>query len=297
MAPKIQGAWNLHQLTQGIPLDFFVLFSSAVGLFGNHGQANHAAANTFLDAFAAYRRAQGLPALSIDWGAWSDIGAAAETINQTQEQMAAQGLGVISPTHGLEILTHLLGQNAAQVAVLPIDWPKYLAHQETISPLLNTVAAAVQQQPSQVSGPLSDESKEGLFRQHLENAPVKKRPQLLMAHLHGLITNVLGLPPDHAIPPQQGLMELGLDSLMAIELRNQLSSNLDYQLSATLLFDYPTLEELTNYLIEAIFENTASEEHSPKTSSVQTDLPDLDNLADDEVADLLSQEIENLKQE
>ena len=78
LAPKVQGGWNLHTLTQDKPLDFFILFSSAASLLGSPGQANHVAANTFLDTLAHYRRSQGLPALSINWGVWSDIGAAAK---------------------------------------------------------------------------------------------------------------------------------------------------------------------------------------------------------------------------
>ena len=131
LAPKMVGAWQLHRLTRNMALDFFVVFSSTAGLLGNRGQANHAAANAFLDAFVHYRRAQGLPALSINWGAWAEIGAAAELVRTQQQQMAAQGMGVITPQHGLAALGYLLTQlanqqGASQVGVVPIHWAKFL---------------------------------------------------------------------------------------------------------------------------------------------------------------------------
>ena len=106
MAPKVEGAWNLHRLTRGAPLDFFVMYSSAASVFGSAGQANHAAANAFLDVLAQQRRAEGLPALSVNWGAWSEVGAAAD--GGMEARMSLQGMGVIAPRQGMELLRKAL---------------------------------------------------------------------------------------------------------------------------------------------------------------------------------------------
>nr|QEO74256.1 Beta-ketoacyl synthase [uncultured bacterium] len=120
LAPKMLGGWHLHQLTREQPLDFFVLYSSMVSLLGSPGQANHAAANAFLDALAHHRRGLGLPALSINWGVWSEIGAAVR--HQAVRRVKTQGIGMIDPRQGTQILQHLLSRESAQVGVAPIDW-------------------------------------------------------------------------------------------------------------------------------------------------------------------------------
>lgn len=124
MAAKVAGAWNLHTLTQNSPLDYFIMFSSAASLLGSPGQANHVAANTFLDTLAKYRHSQNLPALSINWGAWSDIGAAAK--RKVGDTMSQRGIGAIAPDEGIEILEYLLTQPITQVGVIPINWSELL---------------------------------------------------------------------------------------------------------------------------------------------------------------------------
>ena len=124
LAPKVVGAWHLHRLTAGCSLDFFVLFSSIAALLGSPGQGNHAAANAFLDTLAHLRRIQGLPALSINWGAWSEIGAAAR--HNVETRMRLQGIGTFTPQEGLVILGRLLGTTLTQVGVMPVHWPAFL---------------------------------------------------------------------------------------------------------------------------------------------------------------------------
>src|SRR5262249_31316913 len=113
--PKVVGAWNLHCLTAELELDFFVLYSSFASVLGTPGQANHAAANAFLDALAWYRRALGLPALSLDWGAWSDIGSAAE--RQVGERLKTKGSGALTPEQGLRLLELTWRSTTAQIAI------------------------------------------------------------------------------------------------------------------------------------------------------------------------------------
>src|SRR5437762_5499904 len=129
MAPKINGAWNLHVLTAHLELDFFVLFSSAATLLGLPGQSNYVAANEFLDVLAHYRRRLGLSALSINWGTWSEVGMAASRTGAspvpTSERLALRGMSSLTPQQGLDALTYLLSQDRPQVAVMSVDWPQW----------------------------------------------------------------------------------------------------------------------------------------------------------------------------
>jgi NADPH:quinone reductase-like Zn-dependent oxidoreductase/SAM-dependent methyltransferase/acyl carrier protein len=241
-SPKMQGAWHLHQLTKKMPLDFFVLFSSAASLLGNRGQANHAAANAFLDAFVHYRRAQGLPALSINWGAWSEVGAAAELVRSNQ--MAARGHGVISPRQGIDAFAHLLGQNAPQVGVIPIHWPKFLRHNATNSPFYQ----AFKQFALSVTSDSVEQSVD--IRQQLASATDEERRALLMQYLRATTASVLGLHSSEQIDPHQGLVGMGLDSLMAIELRNHVQQQLEIELSVTTYLQNRSIVQLAQQLEE-----------------------------------------------
>ena len=242
-APKVQGAWNLHTLTASCPLDFFVLFSSAASLLGNAGQANHAGANAFLDALAAYRRGQGLPGLSINWGAWSEIGAAAHLAQKLNSDE------VISPQRGLEVLEHLLSSSQVQVGVVP------LKQFSSTSPFFSEISTVEKDQSSQTE-----------FRLELEAAPFSSRRALLEAHVRKHVTKVLGFTQE-PLEWKGGFFELGMDSLTSVELRNRLQSSLDRKLPSTLAFDYPTLDTLSDYLLR-LFEPPADiseDEHESKT--------------------------------
>ena len=126
LRPKVMGGWLLHRLLQDDPLDFFILFSSAGAILGQPGQGNYAAANAFLDALAHHRRAQGQPALSINWGAWAGKGFAASVGGKRlAARLALLGISSIAPERALEVLRRLLVQSATQVVAVPVDWKQY----------------------------------------------------------------------------------------------------------------------------------------------------------------------------
>ena len=223
MDAKVRGTWLLHQHTAALPLDFFVLFSTGASFLGSAGQSNHAAANMFLDALAHHRRARGLSALAINWGAWSQIGAA--TRGGVVERAATRGLRPISPEQGLRVFEHLLGTATAQVAVLPIEWTEFVAWYADGKrlPLFERIAterdAAVALSPEAAAPPVAPRS--GSADQLKGMAPARARARIA-EWVHQDAARVLGLVAGDVIDPARPLNALGLDSLMAVELRNVL---------------------------------------------------------------------------
>jgi myxalamid-type polyketide synthase MxaB len=281
MAAKVQGAWNLHRLTQDQPIDLFVLFSSAASLLGAAGQANYAAANAFLDALAQARRAIGLPGLSINWGAWSEIGLAARS--SPPQRSTLSNIGSISPAQGLEILDYLISQPMGQMGVLPID--RSFDATEGIPAALTAFLSDVITAPSTTT--LS-------FLQMLEAASVDDRPRLLFDHVRVQVAKVLGLEPSLLDDPHQGLSELGMDSLTSVELRNRLQTSLGCSLSSTLLFDYPTLAALTEHLSNRL--GQSAKDHASVSRTPPTpDLIDVEQLSESEAEALLLHELNRLQ--
>jgi acyl transferase domain-containing protein/acyl carrier protein len=295
-APKIEGAWNLHTLTQHLPLDFFVMFSSAASLLGSPGQGNYAAGNAFMDGLAHYRKAQGQPALSINWGAWSEVGMAASLESQDQRRWAAQGMGAMTPEQGVAVLGQLLDTaEAAQIGVLPLNW-SMLAGRGNQPPLLADLIAQAQARQAQPAKGRPE------ILSRLAETPPNKKLSVLAAHVREQAVRVLGLNPSQAIDPRQPLSEMGLDSLMAVELRNALGQSLGRTLPATLLFDYPTLETLAGYVFDdvlALGNGQAEEQAEAKEEADQraAAVAELEQLSDEEAEALLLAELSNPKKE
>jgi len=263
MAAKVMGAWNLHTLTQHLPLDFFVLFSSATALFGSPGQANHVAANTFLDTLAHYRHTKGLPAMSINWGIWSEIGSA----TQATKQMQQRGIEAIAPADGIQILQHLMTQPLTQIGVVPINWQKFPIN----SPFFENFYPTNNPETRQTPPPKTD------LLEKLSQLDKQTGYELLETDLQEQIAKVLGFPP-HEINPQTGFFDLGMDSLTAIEFKNRLQTDLKITLPSTIAFDYPNIQTLAHHLNNQL-QPTPEPQTEPSTA---------------EIAQLLAQELEQL---
>jgi acyl carrier protein len=274
MVPKVWGTWHLHTLIQALPLDFFVCFSSMASLLGSPGQGNYAAANAFMDALVYQRRALGLPGLSINWGPWSSEGMAAQHADRIQ----AQGIHLIAPAQGRQLFARLFNQNLSHIGAFSVDWPAFVTAGGG-SPLLE---ALVQQKPNTATPQYG-------LRQQLTEAPVEARLALLREHVRAQVAQVLGWPATARVDFKQAFSDLGMDSLMIVELRNHLQSTLDLKLVSTLAFDYPTVEKLCSYLAQALL--PANEEVEAPSEERTTDLATLDQLSEDELGDLLDREL------
>jgi myxalamid-type polyketide synthase MxaB len=237
LGPKVDGAWNLHLASRACPLDFFVCFSSTASTLGSAGQANYAAANAFLDALAHQRRAQGLPALSINWGPWAEAGMAARLGEEAARRRAANGIGDIAPEAGLRVMERLLSDRGViQAMVSPMDWRKFLARGGR--PFFETVGE--RRRPEVESDVLS----------RLQESPPDQRRLVLTTYVATQVAKAVGLASADAIGPDQRFMDLGIDSLIAIELRNRLQSDLGVgPLAQTVIFDHPTLRLLVDHFL------------------------------------------------
>jgi acyl transferase domain-containing protein/NADPH:quinone reductase-like Zn-dependent oxidoreductase/thioesterase domain-containing protein/acyl carrier protein len=248
MASKVQGAWNLHILSRELPLDFFVMFSSMASVLGPAGQANYAAANAFMDALAHFRRARGLPAVSVNWGPWSGAGMATTLDSSGLHRFATKGIKRILPAHGLEALGQILESGANQIAILPIDWDCYLRKYEPghEPPLLRIVGGESRSAnrtaiASRQTEPMPESASEASHEQLRER---------LRRQVADDTARVLGLDTERLRNSRQSLNELGLDSLMAVELINAVRKSTGYRLPSALVFNGPSLDALIDSLAE-----------------------------------------------
>ncbi len=234
IAPKVTGAWNLHQVTRELKLDFFIMFSSVASLIGSPGQSNYSVANAGLDAIARYRRSQNLPALTINWGAWADRGMA---VNQG---FKLKGLDLIKPEAGLEALEQLLARQSTpltQVGVISADWQQ-LSQKFPYLQASNYFAQLVTPSP--------DKIKTQIFDKLLATDP-EKRPQYLTNYLQQAIAEILQVQPAN-LAINDSLLDLGMDSLMVMEAINQLKTDLQLILYPREFYERPQISNLAEYL-------------------------------------------------
>ena len=281
LAPKLAGAWQLHQGTRGRALDFFVMFSSMAALFGAPGQSGYAAANAAMDAFAHRRRADGLPATSINWGPWAEAGMWATLGDHDRRRWTDRGVQVIDEADGGQMLDVVLRADLPQAAALRIDWLRFLSRYapgdvpSLLADLGRPAASVAPAAPSLVD--------------QLRGVQPERGRKLLEAHVREQILRVLGLDPAHRLDPQQGLREIGMDSLMAVELRNRLQSSLGRALPSTIAFDHPTPGDLSAHLGTLVLEPVAT----PEATLEEDD--DLATMSDAEAESAFAEELAAMK--
>jgi NADPH:quinone reductase-like Zn-dependent oxidoreductase len=287
LAPKVQGGSVLDRLTRGETLDFFILFSAGAGLLGSPGQSSYCAANTFLDALAHARRLSGHPALSVNWGRWGGAGMMARLESRDAERWSALGVVEISPREAISTLERLLNDGSVQSAVLKIDWRKYCSASRNRPAFLRDIVfeEGCTEVRTVVTG-------RGSIRAELASAPEAQRRSILARHVRERALAVLGLESSRVIDERQPLQEMGLDSLMAVELRNTLAAQLEMPLPSTLAIDRPTVEAMASFIFGKLFEAQVAQ--GPTTSSDASVSVERRATALSEVAQLSEQEAEAL---
>jgi pimaricinolide synthase PimS1 len=251
-APKVDGAWHLHELTKGMDLQAFVLFSSVAGVMGSPGQANYAAANAFLDALAQYRAAQGFPATSLAWGAWArDTGMTARLTSADIQRMKRSGMSPLSSEQGIALFNVATTGREAVVIPIRVDQSALLV-QNQVPPLLRGLVGETKvAEPPGVAA----------FTRRLAGVRESERRAMLVDLVRAEVATVLGHTSAESVEIGRAFRDLGFDSLTAVELRNRLGGATGLTLPATVAFDYPTPTVLAGHLLEELLGGQDDEFH------------------------------------
>ncbi|GAA2515918.1 hypothetical protein GCM10010434_073400 [Winogradskya humida] len=273
MRPKADGAWNLHELTQRYDLTDFVLFSSAASATGAPGQGNYVAANAFLDALAAERRATGLPGTSLGWGMWAELSALTGQLSDAERARISRGVAALSAEEGLALFDLAVSRDEAVLVPARFDLPKMRAQaaQATdtsqVPALWRALIHTGGTRRTAASGPAGADS---LHRQ-LAPLSAAERIRLLSDLIRTHVAAVLGHTTATAIEATRNFTDLGFDSLTAVELRNRLNGVTGLRLPATLVFDYPNLTVLAGHLRDLLVGDDAPAVDRPPAHAVPVD--------------------------
>ncbi|NGO73525.1 SDR family NAD(P)-dependent oxidoreductase, partial [Streptomyces sp. SB3404] len=248
LRPKADAAWHLHELTAEMDLSAFVLFSSASGVMGAPGQGNYAAANAYLDALAAHRREQGLPAHSLAWGLWGGGtgGMNAELGAGDRARMAQGGVLPLSAEDGVALFDAAVRLSTAVAVPAKLDLASLRAQSAALPPLFHGIVPAARRS---AAGVRSDADS---LRRRLAALPEDEWEGALLALVRGQAAAVLGYAGPDAVDPERAFRDLGFDSLAAVELRNGLAAETGLRLPSTLIFDYPSASALARQLLEDV---------------------------------------------
>jgi acyl carrier protein len=282
MAPKAYGAWLLHKATRDLPLDCFVMFSSISSIFGNPAQGNYGAANAFLDSLAHHRRALGLPALTMNWGVLGGEGYVARN-ERVAEFLARQGTTALSPGEVVSLLESSLVAGNTQVAAIRVDWAKWRQFFRSMqeNPLIERILASVEGQ--------EDGSMTSDWRLRIESAAPKDREPIIAAAVRDIVGSVLRVKPD-SLRDDQPLTDLGLDSLMGVEIENSLEAAIGVALPPTSLMRARTIGQIASLIAGHMGGQTATPAPAAPAAPVEgsvTEDVDLEALSDEDIDRLL----------
>jgi surfactin synthase thioesterase subunit/short-subunit dehydrogenase/acyl carrier protein len=244
LAPKVLGGWLLHQLTRKLEIDHFVLFSSILSLTGSAGQTNYAAANAFLDALAARRRSEGLPALALNFGPWEESGLATESGEKGRAIWRARGTEYIRSETGWLAFDALIGSGQTHGAITLTHWPTFLAQFAGVPRLYDELKKEA------AARPLPAADADGTIKASLEEASGAERRGLLTSFIQRQAMKTLGI--SGSIDPDQPLRELGLDSLMSVTLVNRLEAALGVRMSAVKVIQGPSVAQLAEDILSEL---------------------------------------------
>jgi acyl transferase domain-containing protein len=272
--PKVYGSYYLHHYSKD--LDFFVMFSSIASTLGSLGQSNYAAANAFMDALCEYRHLKGMPAKSISWGPWAEVGMAKELTSRH----AISGLHALKPVEGIRALERALFAKPVHITIANIHWsdflkqmikpPLYLEHFEDVKAVRFDLAL------------------------ELKALPEDSRLNLVQKYVADALCTIMRLPPSQEIDKDKGFFDMGLDSLMAVEFKNKLQAGLGsvIRLPSTIVFDYSSIAKMTTYLAEKLVIQVVQKEAvSAKEREEKKILDEIEKLSQEEAIEKLKREL------
>jgi len=286
-APKAQGAWLLHEATRDMKLDCFVMFSSVSSIFGNPAQGNYSAANAFIDSLAHHRQALGLPALTVNWGVLGGEGYVARN-ERVADFLARQGTRAISPSEAMSLLESFLRAGSAQVIAIRVDWSKWRQFFRGMqaNPLLERIFAALGSE--ETTGSSKD------WRARIDAAAPAEKPAVISQAVREAVGSVLRVKPD-SLRDDQPLTDLGLDSLMGVEIESSLEAAIGVALPPTSLVRARTIGQIAVLIANHIGGTapTASAEPAPVAATAESaSAVDLDAISDEDIERLLGSETE-----
>ncbi|WP_339073763.1 type I polyketide synthase [Teredinibacter turnerae] len=286
--PKVAGTLNLAALSAESTLDYFVCFSSISSVWGSAGQAAYTAANQFLDSFAGQRTRQGIAVQSINWGPWAEVGMGL-TLDK-DNQMARVGIHGLTNAQALHALGAVLALGAAtQLVIADVEWHKFAAlyASKRHNHLFTHMLANTDEHSSSSAGatPAKNEAREKIVAM-----PAHKWKAELMGLLRSYVTDICRLDSEQVISSSQGFTELGMDSLMAVELKERLQRDLGIKLQATIAFDYPTIDAMAKHLAEELTASLPVADAEIEAPGEQEDAVDI--VEEDEIAELSEEEAE-----
>nr|WP_058041681.1 type I polyketide synthase [Streptomyces roseifaciens] len=275
LAPKADAAWHLHELTEGQDLANFVLFSSAAGTLDATGQGNYAAANVFLDALAAHRRAAGLPAVSLAWGLWDQPGGMGGQLDEADRQRIARaGIGALEPADGLALLDAALLAGAATLVPVKLDLAALRRRPDDVPAVLRGLVAAPPRREASGESGAADAGGAPLARR-LETLPAADHDHAVLEAVRAEVAAVLGHDGAASVEPRRAFTELGFDSLAAVELRNKLNAVSGLRLPSTMIFDYATPAALAGHLLTRLVPDRPEPTAAPSGDAGDARLRDL----------------------
>lgn len=260
---KIYGSYLLHKYTcESKSLGFFVAYSSVSSMLGANAQSNYAAANSYIDQLMQWRCAQGLPGLSIQWGPWADVGMAASLSGNIIRSIEDKGVKFLKPAQGVKLMESLLIEGVDNRAIGEFDWPRYYAHQVVEQSLFDSLLSSVQDDIAQF-----DLAK-------FESLPALEQCQKINELIRSRAAKILQFDSSNDIEIDARFTDLGLDSLVVVELKNALESCFKVPLQVGMLYDYPSINALSEYLHEQLTATTGKTVNSDDADETYWDESD-----------------------
>jgi acyl carrier protein len=282
---KVDAALHLHELTRRQGLSAFVLFSSLSGILGTPGQANYAAANAFLDALAHHRKAEGLPAIALDWGYWAEAsGLTSHLSDADRRRLARDGLRPLSSDEGLLLFDDAILRPDASLVLAALDASAMQAQAQSLPPLMQDLVRARAIRPVAASA-----GDAGALAQQLRPLSAEQRMKTVLALVTLHVADIFAVSSPLAVDPSRPIKQMGLDSLMAVELRNRLVAATGVKLPATVVFDHPTPAALADHILTTLYADAGPSDAVSEEAEVRAVLASisLERLRDEGLLDVL----------